>query len=204
MQPADIELITALKQGDKKACAELVKRFSPHIYNVALRLVREPTEAEEVLQETFINACRKVEGFEGRSSLATWLYRIAANNSLMRLRQQHLPIISLDEPQESEEDLPAPQEIADWDWNPDQLILTEEAHQVLTEAVENLPETLRAAFVLRDLEGLSTQEAAEVLGISPAALKVRLHRARLLLRERLSPYFSEYHSPALEEREETS
>ena len=191
MQPMEMKLVAALKQGDRNACAELVKRFSPHVYNVALRLVGEPTEAEEVLQETFINACRKVEGFEGRSSLATWLYRIATNNSLMRLRQRRLPTVSLDESQGSEEDLPAPQEIADWEWDPDHLILTEEAYRVLTEAVESLPETLRAAFVLRDLEGLSTQEAAEVLGISPAALKVRLHRARLLLRERLSPYFSE-------------
>ena len=149
-------------------------------------------EAEEVMQETFINACRGAEAFEGRSSLSTWLYRIATNNGLMRQRRKETPVVSLDtSPNEEDAGEFWPRQLSDWDWNPENITLSGELQQVMDEAVEELPEQLRAVFVLRDLEGMSTKEVAEVLNISASNAKVRLHRARLLLREHLATYFSE-------------
>jgi RNA polymerase sigma-70 factor (ECF subfamily) len=190
MKQEELTLVHALQRGERYACNDLVERYSSKIYNVALRLTGHPTEAEEVLQETFINACRGVEGFEGRSSLDTWLYRIATNNGLMRLRRRKTLTVPLDiSPEiEGQGQFPATQ-LEDWDWEPESVALTDELRQAMDEAVATLPEPLRAAFVLRDLEGLSTKEAAEALDISPNNLKVRLHRARLLLREHLAAYF---------------
>lgn len=183
-------LVAALKAGDRSACALMVKLFSPRIYRLALRLMGDPIEAEEVLQETFINACRHVQQFEGRSSLATWLYRIATNLSLMRLRRRRPEVISLDEPVEWESGEITPRQFVEWGWDPEVHVLNEELRQVMDKAIAKLPETLRAVFILRDIEGLSTAETAETLGITEAAAKVRLHRARLQLREDLSEYFA--------------
>jgi len=190
MKQEELTLVQALQRGERYACNDLVERYSSKIYNVALRLTGHPTEAEEVLQETFINACRGVEEFEGRSSLDTWLYRIATNNGLMRLRRRKAPTVPLDTSPETEEhgQRPSPH-LEDWEWEPESVALTDELRQTMDEAVSTLPEPLRAAFVLRDLEGLSTKEAAEALDVSPGNLKVRLHRARLLLREHLAGYF---------------
>ncbi len=193
MNPEDQALVKALHRGDRYACNDLVERYSSKIYNVALKLTGHPAEAEEVLQETFINACRGAENFEGRSSLGTWLYRIATNNGLMRLRRRQAPTVPLDlSPDAEVEGEFWPQQLQDWNWEPEAVALTDELRQAMDEAVATLPDSLRAAFVLRDLEGLSTQEAAEVLGLTPSNLKVRLHRARLMLRERLMSYFSEH------------
>lgn len=186
-------LVKALHRGDRYACNDLVERYSSKIYNVALKLTGHPAEAEEVLQETFINACRGAENFEGRSSLGTWLYRIATNNGLMRLRRREAPTVPLDPLPDGEvEGEFWPQQLQDWNWEPEALALTDELRQAMDEAVETLPDSLRAVFVLRDLEGLSTHEAAEALGITPSNLKVRLHRARLMLREQLMGYFTEH------------
>ncbi len=192
MNQADKELVKALHRGDRYACNDLVERYSGRIYNVALKLTGHPVEAEEVLQETFINACRGAGDFEGRSSLGTWLYRIATNNGLMRLRRREAPTVPLDTPPNAEL-APEfwPKQLHDWHWEPEAVALTDELRRAMEEAVETLPDALRAAFVLRDLEGLSTKEAAEVLDISPSNLKVRLHRARLMLREQLATYFDE-------------
>jgi RNA polymerase sigma-70 factor (ECF subfamily) len=192
MNQEEKSLVEALHRGDRYACDDLVQQFSGKIYNVALRLTGHPTEAEEVLQETFINACRGAEAFEGRSSLSTWLYRIATNNGLMRQRRKETPVVSLDtSPNEDNAGEFWPRQLEDWDWNPETITLSGELQQVMNEAVDNLPEQLRSVFVLRDLEGMSTRETAEVLGISPSNTKVRLHRARLMLREHLATYFSE-------------
>jgi RNA polymerase sigma-70 factor (ECF subfamily) len=184
-------LLEALHRGEPRACDDLIQRYSSQIYNVALRLTSQPEEAEDVLQETFINACRGAESFEGRSSLGTWLYRIATNTGLMRLRRRKLDTIPL-EPSPGE-DLQEfwPHQFQDWSWNPESMVITEELHQTMDQAIDTLPPSLRAVFVLRDLEGLSTHEAAEVLGLSPGNVKVRLHRARLMLREYLAAYFDE-------------
>lgn len=184
-------LVESLHRGDRYACNELVEQFGDKIYNVALRLTDHPNEAEEILQETFIKACKGVEDFEGRSSLGTWLYRIATNNSLMHLRRRQTPTVPIDTLAEDEEMEVRPHQLHDWHWEPEAVTLTDELNAVMDEAVESLPEKYRAAFVLRDLEGLSTKDAAEALDISPANLKVRVHRARLLLREYLAAYFNE-------------
>ena len=191
MKQEEKSLVEALHRGDRYACNDLVELYSSKIYNVALRLTNNPVEAEDVLQETFINACKAAEDFEGRSSLGTWLYRIATNNGLMRMRRRQAPTVPLDAPTNDEALNFKPQLLQSWDWNPETEALSDELRQVMDNAVESLPDTLRAAFVLRDLEGLSTQEAADTLGISISNLKVRLHRARFMLREQLAAYFSE-------------
>jgi RNA polymerase sigma-70 factor (ECF subfamily) len=183
-------LVAALKAGDRAACAMLVKQFSPRIYRLALKLMGNSNEAEEVLQETFISACQHVQQFEGRSGLGTWLYRIATNAGLMRLRRRQPEVISLDELVELEDGEMAPRQLVGWGWNPEDHVLSAELRRVMDEATAALPETLRATFILRDIEGLSTAETAEALGITEAAAKVRLHRARLQLREHLSGYFA--------------
>lgn len=181
-------LIDALLAGDKHACACMVRQHGSQMYAVALRIMGDPDEAEEVVQDAFISACGKMASFEGRSKLSTWLYRITTNAALMRLRRRRDDTVSLDEPQPGEEGDLLPRELGDWTIDPSRQALSSELRQVMEEAVESLPPSLRAAFVLRDIQGLSTQEAADALEISETALKVRLHRARLALRERLAGY----------------
>jgi RNA polymerase sigma-70 factor (ECF subfamily) len=159
-------LVAALQQGDPDAFAELVERHSETIYNLALRMMNNPQEAEEVLQDTFVSAFRALGRFEGRSQLSTWLYRIAYNAALMRLRRRELPTTSLDEPLLGDEGDPMPRQLVDWSAVPDELLLKGELDAVLREAVDRLPEGSRAVFVLRDIEGLSTAETAAVLELT--------------------------------------
>jgi RNA polymerase sigma-70 factor (ECF subfamily) len=161
---------------------------------VALKLLGDAHEAEDVLQETFLNAFKAIDRFEGRSKLSTWLYRIAHNASLMRLRKRdQMTTFSLDQPAGNRTggDLRESRHMVDWSAVPEDQLLTTEARQMMDLAIAELPETLRSAFVLRDIQGLSGAETAEVLGITVQAVKNRLHRARLRLRDRLSNYFSE-------------
>ncbi len=182
--------MAAAKAGRQDAFAEIVERHSPVVYNLALRLVKDPHEAEEVLQETFISAFRALPKFEGRSQLGTWLYRIGYNAALMHLRKRRPPADSLDEPVTTEDGDSLPRELVDWGSIPDDLLLNRELRTVLDAALETLPESLRSVFVLRDIEGLSTAETAAALGLTETNAKVRLHRARLALRERLTGYFA--------------
>ncbi len=184
-------LIDALLAGDKHACACMVRQHGSQMYAVALRIMGDPDEAEEVVQDAFISACGKMASFEGRSKLSTWLYRITTNAALMRLRRRRDDTVSLDEPQTGEEGDMLPRQLGDWTIDPSRQALSSELRQVMEEAIESLPPSLRAAFVLRDIQGLSTQEAADALEISETALKVRLHRARLALRERLAGYLAD-------------
>jgi RNA polymerase sigma-70 factor (ECF subfamily) len=182
-------LVAALKTGDQRAFAELVERHSGTVYNLALRMMGNPQEAEEVMQETFISAFRSLDRFEGRSQLGTWLYRIAYNAALMRLRKRQVPTSSIDEPLIGEDGEELPRQLIDWDSLPDDIALNRELRAELDKAVSALPATLRSVFVLRDIEGLSTAEVAETLGLTETNVKVRLHRARLALREELTAYF---------------
>jgi len=181
--------LEALKAGDRAEFARLVETYYELIYRLAVKMLNNPQDAEDVLQETFTKAFRHIGGFDGRSSLSTWLYRIATNEALMFLRRQKPGQISLEEPQEDGEEEQQPMEIVDWCCMPETELMSAEAQRHLDEAVSRLPSGLRAAFVLRDIQGLSTQEAAEVLNLSETALKTRLSRARLQLRENLSGYF---------------
>lgn len=190
LQVEESHLVAALQAGEQSAYAELVERHSPTIYNLALRMMNDREEAEEVLQETFLSAFRAVGRFEGRSQLGTWLYRIAYNAALMRLRKRQLPTTSIDEPLQNEEGDLIPRQLVDWTARPEEILLTGELRGVLDAAADALPETLRGVFTLRDIEGLSTAETAEALGLTETNVKVRLHRARLALRERLTGYFT--------------
>jgi RNA polymerase sigma-70 factor, ECF subfamily len=194
----DVMLVQAAQQGDKKAFAQLVEKYEQRVYNLTRKLMRDQQDAEDVLQETFISVYRSLRTFHGDSSFSTWLYRIATNASLMKLRARKAPSISLDEPAESDGDGVMPREIADWEFTPEEALLRGEVRSQMETAVQSLPESLRTVFVLRDVEGLSVQETADVLNISVPNVKTRLHRARLLLRETLSIYFKE-HTLAREE-----
>jgi len=187
----DRDLIARLQAGDKAACAECIERHGPGIYRLALRLMGSETEAEDVMQETFLSAFKSIDRFESRSGLSTWLYRIAYNAAMMRLRRMEPDTVPVDAPTLSGEGQPVPRQLFDWCCLPEQDFDTAEARYELERAIQELPEKLRAVFVLRELEGISTEATAEALSLSPEAVKTRLHRARLWLRERLSGYFSE-------------
>lgn len=188
---AERALLARIQAGDKTACAECIEQHSAAVYRLALRLMRNEAEAEDVVQETFVSAFKAIDSFEGHSRLATWLYRIANNVALMRLRRVQPVLVAVDEPVREADGRETPRELFDWCCLPEQDFETAEARAELEGAIAALPESLRSVFVLRELEGLSTEEAAEALGISVDNVKTRLHRARLRLRERLSEYFVE-------------
>jgi RNA polymerase sigma-70 factor (ECF subfamily) len=191
---SEAELLKGLRAGEPGAYRRMVELHSANVYNVALKLLGDEQEAEDVLQETFLSAFQAIDRFEGRSKLATWLYRIAYNASLMRLRKLgRMTTFSLDETLVGEDEAGERESrhLVDWSTIPDDQLLTAEARQEMDRAIAELPETLRSTFVLRDIQGLSSAETAEVLGITVQAVKNRLHRARLRLRNRLSDYFVE-------------
>ena len=188
------ELLEGLQAGDPAAYLSFVQSNSANVYHLALKLLGDEQEAEDVLQETFLSAFEAIDRFEGRSKLSTWLYRIAYNASLMRLRKRdRMTTFSLDQVAGGEDELQdyVPRHLEDWSALPDDQLLSAEARLEMDQAIAELPETLRTTFVLRDIQGLSGAETAEVLGITVQAVKNRLHRARLRLRDRLSGYFSE-------------
>ena len=191
MQEREPISVKALKAGDRETFAAMVDEYSPKLYKLALRMLRDPLEAEDVLQEAFLKAFRGINNFRGSSKLSTWLYRITANEALMRLRKKEIDALPVDEPYFLKDGAEVPRELKDWCCLPEDELMTTEAQDKLDDAISTLSPALRAAFVLRDLQGLSTREAAEVLQISEAAIKTRLLRARLELREILSGYFAE-------------
>jgi RNA polymerase sigma-70 factor (ECF subfamily) len=184
----DEELLTRLRRRDAAAFTEFFETYANRIYRLALGLLKQEDDAEEVVQATFLSAFEAIDRFEPHARLSTWLYRIAYNHALMLLRRHHaaLPL-----PEEEEDPSVFPVQLVDWSQLPDQQAESEEARQVLRSAITELPLGLRAAFLLRDVEGLSTAECAHIQGLTEAACKVRLHRARLRLREQLSSYFRE-------------
>ncbi len=183
--------LEALHAGDPEEFSRLVDAYSSKIYRLATKMLNQQQDAEDVLQETFLKAYRGIKSFDGRSKISTWLFRIATNEALMVLRRKHPDTVSIDEPVETEEGEQEPMQIVDWCCLPEEELLTEETRIKLDAAVQKLPERLRVVFVLRDINDLSTHETAEVLGLSDTAVKTRLSRARLRLREELSVYFSE-------------
>ncbi len=184
--------LEALKRRDKNEFARMVEAYSPTIYRLALKMLSNPQDAEDILQETFIKAFRHIDGFDGRASISTWLYRIATNEALMFLRRRHPETISIDEPNaDSQDEEQEPLQIVDWCCLPESELLSAEGRSHLDQAVENLPPSLRIVFLLRDIEGLSTEETGQVLNLSETAVKTRLSRARLRLREQLSSYYQE-------------
>lgn len=181
------ELLAGLRRKDRMACTCLLKRFAPRLLRLALNLTGQPDEAEDVLQESFIQACANIDDFEGRSGLGTWLHRIVLNTALMRLRRRQKDTVRLNDDWDAPSN-PVPDALIDHATEPDATVLTLEMREMVDRALLELPPLLRAAFVLRDIEGLSTREAAIALEIGEPALKVRLHRARLVLRTALRRY----------------
>lgn len=189
--------IEALRAGDRTEFARLVEACYTPIYRLALKMLANEQDAEDVLQTTFLKALQNIRNFEGRSSLSTWLYRIVVNEALMLLRRKR-PEVPIDEnPDEAEDSLPLPEQFTDWCCLPEQEFATAEAKKQLDLAIQKLPEKLRVVFLLRDIEGLSIKETGEALNLTETAVKTRLLRARLALREYLSAYFSERLAPEI-------
>lgn len=183
----DLELLRRSQAGDYTAFEQLVGRLQSRIYGVAYRILGSPHDAEDVVQQTFLSLIEHLDSFRGESSVATWVLRIATNFALKILRKRRgLPTVPLDEGDESYASVPHPEYIAAWKEPPDALAERTEMRDLLERAIAELSDTHRIVFVLRDLEGLSTEETAEALGLSVANVKVRLLRARLQLRERLT------------------
>ncbi len=197
--PEDQNLLARLRRHEEAAFSELFETYADRVYRLAMGLLKQADDAEEVVQATFLSAFEALDRFEPQARLSTWLYRIAYNHALMLLRRRHV----LDAlPEENEDATPLPVNLIDWSHLPDQQVLSEEAQEVLRTAINELPVGLRAAFVLRDLEGLSTEECAHIQELTEAACKVRLHRARLRLRELVSPYFGERGTPPGRKRDD--
>lgn len=193
--------LKALQEGDPEEFSRLVDAYSSKIYRLAIKMLNQQQDAEDVLQETFVKAYRGLKSFDGRSKLSTWLFRIATNEALMVIRRKHPDVVSIDEPIETEEGEQEPVQIIDWCCLPENELLSEESREKLDTAVQKLPERLRVVFLLRDINDLSTHETAEVLGLSDTAVKTRLSRARLRLREELSAYFGERMSDLSESKD---
>jgi RNA polymerase sigma-70 factor (ECF subfamily) len=186
---SDLELVSQAKTGNLDAFGELVSRHERKIFRLTQHITGNREDAEDALQESFLKAFARLSQFQGDSQFYTWLVRIAVNESLMKLRKRRAhPAVSLDEPIQTDDDF-VPREHADWDNNPEQRYAQEELREILDEAVQSLPPIFRAVFVLRDLEEMSTEETAEILNLSVPAVKSRLLRARLQLREKLSKHF---------------
>jgi len=185
----ELTLVRAAKAGDVSAFEQLVKRYDRNVFRIANHITHSPEDAEDVVQEAFLKAYSNLEKFQEQSKFYTWLVRIAVNEALMKLRKRRPErFVSLDEDVKTEDDS-LPREVADWSPNPEQLYNQEELRDILSRTIQGLPPTFRTVFVLRDVEGLSTEETAEALELSVPAVKSRLLRARLQLRERLNRYF---------------
>jgi RNA polymerase sigma-70 factor (ECF subfamily) len=182
-------LVAKAREGDLASFNELVQRYDRKIFRLAKHITQNDEDAEDVLQETFLKAFEHLGDFQGQSKFYTWIVRIAVNESLMKLRKRKSDrTVPLDEPVDTGEDTVV-REIAVWEDNPEQKYSREELANILEEAVETLRPAFRTVFVLRDIEELSTEETAEALGISVPAVKSRLLRARLQLREKLTRLF---------------
>jgi RNA polymerase sigma-70 factor, ECF subfamily len=185
----ELALVHAAKAGDISAFEQLVKRYDRNVFRIAQHITQNREDAEDVVQDAFLKAYENLEQFQENSKFYTWLVRIAVNESLMKLRRRRTDkTVSLDQEIETEEDT-MPREVADWSPNPEQLYKQGELKEILTKTINGLPASFRTVFVLRDVEGLSTEETAEALGLSVPAVKSRLLRARLQLRERLNKFF---------------
>src|SRR5205809_662652 len=185
----ELALVASAKAGDVGAFEELVKRYDRNVFRIAQHITQNREDAEDVVQDAFLKAYSNLGQFQGQSKVYTWLVRIAVNEALMKLRRRRPErMVSLDEEVKTEDDS-LPREVADWSPNPEQQYNQAELREILSKTIQGLPAGFRTVFVLRDVEGLSTEETADALDLSIPAVKSRLLRARLQLRERLSRYF---------------
>ncbi len=186
---SELALVRAAKTGDVDAFGKLVQRYDRKVFRIAQHITQNREDAEDVVQDAFLKSFANLPKFQEQSKFYTWLVRIAVNEALMKLRRRRTAkTVSLDEEIETENDS-LPREVADWAPNPEQMYSQAELKEILGKTIQGLPPSFRTVFVLRDVEGLSTEETAEALELSVPAVKSRLLRARLQLRERLTKYF---------------
>ncbi len=185
----DAELINSARTGDKIAFGKLIRKHEKTVYSFAFKICRDKEKAQEAMQETFINAYRGLKSFSGKSKFTTWLYRIVTNNCLMmHRRKSREPLVSLDEMELLGD--AGEFQVPHWGETPHDSVLNKELKEILDKVIQKLPVEYRIVFVMRDVEGLSTKEVGKSLRLSVPAIKSRLHRARLFLRNELNPYFS--------------
>ena len=192
-RPED-ELIQAAKNADQGAFTELVRRYEETVYRFSYKICRDKTKAEETLQDTFINVFRKLRSFDGKSKFSTWLYTIVTNNCLMKLRRRKMADLEdsleeFDHPPGRNDGRPG-SVMARWEETPADIVMAGELRDLLDRAITRLPEDYRVVFVMRDIEGRSTEETASILDLSIEATKSRLRRARAFLRQQLHPHMS--------------
>lgn len=187
----DLGLVRRACAGDREAFYLLVSRYERNLYRTAMALTHNPADAEEVVQETFLRAFEYLGQFRGEAKFQTWLTQITLNTARMKIRKQHAGLWeSLDEPRETDEGL-IPRDVAEWRENPEEQLGRAETEELLHQALRGLPPGYREVITLRDIQMLSTQETAELMGMSVANVKTRLLRARLQLRERLAGTLSQ-------------
>jgi len=196
MAVSDETLVEKSQQGDYLSFQELVRRHEKKIYSLAYKIMSNKEDASDVLQETFLQAFKKLPGFKSKAKFSTWLYRIAVNICLMRKRKQKkIKTVSLDVPILTKQEDEIRRELRDdWSKSPLASLESEEVKRALSNAIDLLPQEYRTVFLLRGVNGFSNEEVANALKISVPAVKSRLHRARLFLRDKLSEYFKEYGS----------
>ncbi len=186
----ETQLIADARRGGAESFSTLIRQYDRHIYRLAFHITGNREDAEDVLQLAFLKAFRNIERFQGKSRFYTWLVRIAVNEALMKLRRRRTSReVSLDAPVENEDDVPVPRELQDWGESPEDHYAAEELRGILSGAVARLEPHQRVVFVLRDIELMSIEDTAQLLGVSVPAVKSRLLRARLKLRELLTPFF---------------
>ena len=181
-------LVAKAAAGDFAAFEELVKRTEARLYSHLLRLTENTADARELLQESYLSAYRNLSSFKGNSSFSTWIYRIATNHALMHFRKRR-PEVALEELTIPTHEELKSRNISDWELDPSEAAHKKEVLKILDDAITKLPPSYRAVVALRDIEGLSTEETAQALGVNEGTVKTRLHRARIHLRELLSPHF---------------
>ncbi|HOM30003.1 MAG TPA: sigma-70 family RNA polymerase sigma factor [Deltaproteobacteria bacterium] len=187
----DASVVRALKNGDPHAMEELVRRYSNKVYNLAYHLTRDANAAEEIMQDVFLTVISKVDTLANDAFFSTWLYRVTTNAAYGFLRKERKfgDQTAIDEETEHE---PSADYLHDWTKLPDSILLSEESRRILKESIDSLPEAMRTVVIMKDVEGLSNEEIAQALGLSVPAVKSRLHRGRLILRDMLSGYFRKY------------
>ena len=186
----ETKLIERAKNGDRLAISELVNKYSERIYNLALRILRNHEDAEDILQETFLTVIEKLNQFDGRSQFFTWIYRIATNASLMKLRKKKVVFQKMDDSDNFQDSVES-RIFVDWSQDASLNVYDKEVKKKIDAAVNTLSDIYRSVFVLRDIEGLSIKETSEILSITQENVKIRLRRARQFLRDYLSDYFEE-------------
>ena len=186
----DLELVHATKNGDMSAFEQLVERYDARLLRIAQHVTHNREDAQDAVQETFLKAFQHLDGFREESKFSTWLIRITVNQSLMKLRKQRsIREVSLEDDSQADEKK-LPREVADWSPSPEERYRSSELRAILTAALQKLSPILRTVFMLRDMEEFSIVQTAEILGLSQTAVKARLWRARLQLREQLANHFN--------------